>query len=105
MEIDSKTLAGKIVRDLTNQAKRQPGAILLTGGWGVGKTHLWLHAIATLLNSHSKVYVSLFGIKSSNELKSKLASALMCETESGPPGLIEQILKELPGALMKTLTG
>ncbi|MDE9494714.1 KAP family NTPase [Xenorhabdus bovienii] len=50
-------------------SKRNPGyAILITGEWGVGKTHI----IKKHFREEDIYYISLFGIKSSNEIHEAL---------------------------------
>lgn len=49
------------------------GVIALTGGWGVGKTHLWKSLAKEKSIRHG--YASLFGVKSTDELKTRLASS------------------------------
>lgn len=57
----------------------EPGAIVLKGSWGVGKTHFWRHRIVdrifSRLGKKKYSYVSLFGINSLVELKTVLAFA------------------------------
>lgn len=56
-----------------------PGAIVLQGRWGVGKTYLWRYKVLPVVFSKqsktSYSYVSLFGISSLAELKASLAMA------------------------------
>lgn len=56
-----------------------PGAIVLQGRWGVGKTYFWreqiIHPALTELSKTRYSYVSLFGINSLAELKTALAFA------------------------------
>lgn len=52
---------------------RAYGVIALTGEWGVGKTHLWKSLANEKEIRHG--YVSLFGLKSASELKTRLASS------------------------------
>ena len=56
-----------------------PGAIVLQGRWGVGKTYLWRYRILPLVfgktGKRRYSYVSLFGISSLAELKTALAMA------------------------------
>lgn len=67
----------KILTDFVSS--KEPGAIVLKGRWGVGKTHFWKNRIASqLLDKPWKKkysYVSLFGINSLSELKAALAVA------------------------------
>lgn len=55
-----------------------PGAIVLRGRWGVGKTHFWKTAIVPQIVEAKKLYgyVSLFGINSLQELKLAVAASL-----------------------------
>lgn len=67
----------KVLKDFVSS--REPGAIVLKGSWGVGKTYFWKNRIAAdLLRKPSKKrysYVSLFGVNSLPELKVALAAA------------------------------
>lgn len=60
-------------------ASNEPGAIVLQGRWGVGKTYFWRQQIIrpalTKLSDTRYSYVSLFGINSLAELKTALAFA------------------------------
>lgn len=60
-------------------SSKEPGAIVLRGPWGVGKTYFWQHQIAAHLLSKPwekrYSYVSLFGLNSLSELKVALAVA------------------------------
>lgn len=60
-------------------ASKEPGAIVLQGRWGVGKTYFWRQQIIrpalTELSDTRYSYVSLFGINSLAELKTALAFA------------------------------
>lgn len=60
-------------------SSKEPGAIVLQGRWGVGKTYFWRHkmvpALPTKPRSNRYSYVSLFGINSLQELKMALAVA------------------------------
>ena len=60
-------------------ASNEPGAIVLQGRWGVGKTYFWRQqiiqpALVELWKTRYS-YVSLFGINSLSELKTSLAFA------------------------------
>jgi hypothetical protein len=84
----SDPVAHQVIRLLLHDGKKQPGAILLTGEWGVGKTYAWNHQILPALSGKSVVYVSLFGLTSVPDLKSALFTNLLVqtaiETPSGP---------------------
>jgi hypothetical protein len=60
-------------------ASEIPGAIVLQGKWGVGKTFLWRHKVLPLVfdrpGKKRYSYVSLFSIGSLDELKTALAVA------------------------------
>lgn len=60
-------------------ASEIPGAIVLQGKWGVGKTFLWRYKVLPLVFSRPEKkrysYVSLFGIGALTELKTALAVA------------------------------
>lgn len=47
--------------------------VALTGKWGTGKSHLWKSVSQALKNDDAKpIYVSLFGVKTINELKLRI---------------------------------
>lgn len=60
-------------------SSKEPGAIVLRGSWGVGKTYLWQQRIVSKLLAKPwekrYSYMSLFGINSLAELKTALAVA------------------------------
>lgn len=72
----SYEVAQSVCRDFLNSAS--PSALAINGAWGCGKTFLWNGAIAEYSTSNlgglkKYAYVSLFGIRSIQELK-----ALVC---------------------------
>lgn len=62
-----------LIKELTSETKL-PGAILLNGGWGSGKTHFWKNNILPELRKTGTAYVSLFGANSSQKIKADLMS-------------------------------
>lgn len=102
--MDSQALAKKIAKTLAYQSERQPGALLLCGGWGAGKSYFWNNQIVKALDQEPKVYLSLFGIKSVDELKNRLASAVVAELGSGKETWAEKLVANLPKLAHKTLT-
>ena len=67
-------VAQQIADQLLHKTDKQPGAILLKGGWGVGKTHFWKEHIKPKLGEQKCVYVSLFGLQSVEQLKNRLVT-------------------------------
>jgi len=72
----SYEVAQSVCRDFLNSAS--PSALAINGAWGCGKTFLWNGAIAEYSTSNlgglkKYAYVSLFGVRSIQELK-----ALVC---------------------------
>ena len=62
---------GKI---LDNDLKKYYDVVLINGIWGVGKTFY----INRYLKDKKSIYVSLFGLKNMEELKSNLYFSLIC---------------------------
>ena len=71
----------RIDNALKNYLKLEnPGyAILVRGQWGCGKTYYWQHNLAPLCKENNKgvIYISLNGLKNSNEASKKLFISLM----------------------------
>jgi hypothetical protein len=80
-------VAKQLVEHLSHDAESQPGAILLTGAWGVGKTYLWRHHVVNSLKKQSVAYISLFGVSTTAELKSRLLAALIVDDELDASGI------------------
>jgi hypothetical protein len=86
--------------------KRHHRVVALTGSWGTGKSHLWHEIRKSELEkeSPSPVYFSIFGAKSSMELKLRaLQSALPADGSKLRDGLAAT--GELVKGLAKKLTG
>lgn len=82
-------ISERIVSILTHPSDRAMGATLLTGPWGCGKTHLWLNEIRESLRStHNKnpVYISLFGLTSTEDIRSRVISAWIRDSISSKTG-------------------
>ncbi|TCT86698.1 P-loop NTPase fold protein [Pseudomonas sp. LP_4_YM] len=64
---------------LLTLASQDNRVIALTGKWGTGKTHLWQQVRDTSVDETIKqaAAISLFGVSSVNDLKTKVAYALM----------------------------
>lgn len=45
---------------------------ILSGEWGVGKTHFWNNLAPTLMQTDKQVYISLFGLNSIEEIKTNI---------------------------------
>lgn len=62
-----------ILYELKSEVKL-PGAILINGGWGSGKTHFWKRHIQPDLSKSniSTAYISFFGVNSAKKVKSDL---------------------------------
>ena len=45
------------------------GALLLTGEWGCGKTHIIEHDLKRELSDYAVIRISLFGVSSADELR------------------------------------
>lgn len=76
-------------------------AIMLTGSWGIGKSYNIKQYLKALETRHKKVaYVSLYGIKSSDEIAMAIITALALKPESKlsnwGPQLGRILLKALP---------
>src|SRR5215210_5005795 len=82
----SDPIVAEIVQHLTHESERQPGAILLTGEWGAGKTYLWRNQIAPSLKKYKHVYVSLFGVATTQDLKSRIMTNLLTEMAGDATG-------------------
>lgn len=49
-----------ILKYLNNNDNRS-NIMMISGDWGTGKTHYWLHDIKPKLKKESNVYISLYG--------------------------------------------
>lgn len=63
-------------------ASADPRIIMLTGGWGVGKTYQWKAALTRYSANNSLsplkyAYVSLFGLASTSELRRRIAEEMV----------------------------
>lgn len=103
-EIAPKTLAKQVIDILSYKSKRQPGAILLNGGSGVGKTYLWINEISPLLKDQVRIYVSMFGLKSVDELKGKVTATLVGEKGLEKSQWLEEFVKALPSAFLTAVS-
>lgn len=61
----------QLLKDLFSKQKL-PGAILINGDWGSGKTYFWTKKIMPRLTEVGAVYISAFGCESINQIKSDL---------------------------------
>lgn len=63
----------------------EPGALLITGDWGVGKTHLWQTLHRQLIEdgtAPATSYVSLFGAASIEEIKARILLSFRASSSS-----------------------
>lgn len=54
-------------------------ALLLTGGWGVGKTYFWKNSILPIIkkNSLNPIYISLHGVSTLEQLEAQFLTSLL----------------------------
>ncbi|MDR6178377.1 hypothetical protein QE393_001637 [Pseudomonas sp. SORGH_AS 211] len=56
--------------------------VVLTGAWGTGKTHMWESLLVELPVDSKFVYLSLFGLKTIDELKLKIIESAVVRKDS-----------------------
>ncbi|NOK32635.1 hypothetical protein [Corallococcus exercitus] len=95
-----------LVRLLSAKREGGPGSVsLITGPWGAGKTHFWKKEVVPALGRRTS-YVSVFGIESSNQLKSRLFTRLVMDGGNwleGRIGAVKQAEKAV--GFISRLTG
>lgn len=71
----SEIIKDKIVEAILAVKKFQPGAVLISGKWGVGKTYFWTNSIVPELKRFNRdhLYVSLGSIETPSDFYKKLA--------------------------------
>lgn len=69
----------KQIIDSLTSSHSLPGAIMLSGEWGTGKTYWWNKTLLTALKKEkvSVIYLSLFGCSSIRQIKSDLITRLV----------------------------
>lgn len=76
----------------------RPRVLLLTGGWGAGKTYQWKQArqrAAVLGNRPPYAYVSLFGLTSLSEVRKRVAEETVAAiTLPGKAGTVGEAMQE-----------
>lgn len=76
----------------------QAKVLLLTGGWGAGKTYQWKQAIqraAAVGNQPRYAYVSLFGLTSLAEVRKRVAEEAVAAIKlSGRDGTVGEVIEE-----------
>ncbi|MBN8538551.1 MAG: hypothetical protein J0M15_15995 [Deltaproteobacteria bacterium] len=88
----------QIIKDLKS-AERLPGAILLSGDWGSGKTYFWNHSVVPALKGVHPVYLSVFGLSSIRQIKSDLVARNLLANPVGKK------LDDSLGSFTKIITG
>jgi KAP family P-loop domain len=77
--------------------------IALTGKWGIGKTFLWnkvsSHLYEESENQSKPIYVSLFGVKNTNDLKIRILQGVLKIDENG----LKSIVTKFSGGVIKTI--
>lgn len=51
-------------------------AIMVDGDWGCGKTHLWKNTIRPLVGEDEALYISLFGLKTIEDIENEIFKAM-----------------------------
>ena len=69
-------------------------AIMIDGDWGTGKTFLWQQELSKLENIHP-LYISLFGLKSIQDIENEMFRALSIFGKNGRKDLIKDSLNSL----------
>lgn len=73
MNISHEEAKSTLLRALSDSSI---SVVALTGKWGTGKSHLWKLVSNSLKNDDTKpIYVSLFGVKTINDLKLRLVQS------------------------------
>jgi len=76
----------------------QAKVLLLTGGWGAGKTHQWKQALqraGTVGNQPRYAYVSLFGLTSLAEVRKRIAEETVAAIKlPGKAGTVGETIEE-----------
>lgn len=56
-------------------------AIMIDGGWGTGKTYFYRTEIKPLVRDHHTIYISLFGLKSIQDIENEIFKAISFQKE------------------------
>lgn len=83
----------KQITDTLISTKNLPGAIMLSGEWGTGKTYWWNNTLLPALKKEklTVIYLSLFGCGSVRQIKSDLITRLVLS--NGPASKFDDKLK------------
>ncbi|WP_374076944.1 P-loop NTPase fold protein [Bdellovibrio bacteriovorus] len=78
----SKTemLIKQIQSSLESSSQKIPGAILLEGPWGSGKTYFWKKEVEPMLGK-SPIYVSLFGLPDIDSIQNRIISGAISKAK------------------------
>lgn len=89
-------------------------AILLTGKWGIGKTHYYNNELAPMINTtntiednskpYKAVYISLFGLKSIKDVQVEIFWALNNVLSNNKTRKVGALLQSVAGGIAKKLT-
>ncbi|HQR97803.1 MULTISPECIES: hypothetical protein [unclassified Polaromonas] len=75
----------------------KPKVVLLTGGWGAGKTFQWKQSLKKAAADHNKpryAYVSLFGLSSLAEIRKRVAEEIVSQvTLPGNSGTVGEVIE------------
>jgi hypothetical protein len=94
-----KTAKANLLSLLTDKNKK---IIALTGKWGTGKTYLWNQIKQDLEPKNSAIYVSLFGVRTIDELKIRILQSSGSESfKNESAGVVANALVDV----MKKFTG
>ena len=69
-------------------------AIMIDGDWGCGKTYLWKHTIRPMVGKEEALYVSLFGLKSIEDIDNEIFNTMSLVGESAG-GLFKDIFNKV----------
>lgn len=101
MSIDCKDIAEKIFQSLNNN---QDSMVLLSGGWGVGKTHFINNEFKEYLleKEYKYISISVFGISDMKGFKSRLFSKIYLSS-SEPLSIMHKITQGMGKSKIKSL--
>lgn len=64
--------------------RNTPYAVMINGGWGVGKTYYLLNTLTTNLSEHQFHYLSLYGLKSVKEIEERIGDQIKSQSAEQP---------------------
>lgn len=79
--------------------------VVLTGAWGTGKTHMWESLIVELPADSKFVYLSLFGLKTLDELKLKIIESSLVRNDSSYKEYLKTVASASNALVGKFLPG